>query len=105
MVEDRSRLDGAHVRLAVAALLKHVKSSGSGKQSLLENEGEIILAQVSLHKIPGKVSAKPIRIPIPHPLRQREDCDMCLFVKDSAKKALKEKLEKDPVQSLSKVNS
>lgn len=108
MPEQQSKLDEGQVRRAVKALLKHVKESsadGSGKQSLLEDEGEVVLAQLSLHKIPGNVGPKPIRIPIPHPMRQREDCEMCLFVKDEAKKELKEALEKEPVKGLSKVRS
>ena len=95
-------LDEAQVRRATSALLKHVKISTAAKPSLLE-EGEVILAQISLHKIPDKVTAKPHRIEIPHPLRQQDDCDMCLFVKDNAKAWIKEMIEKEPVAGLAKV--
>lgn len=98
-------LDEAQVRRAVGALLKHIKSSAAGKPSLLDDEGEVVLAQLSLHKIPGNVKAKPISIAIPHPLRRREDCDMCLFVKDNAKAWVKEMLENEPVEGLTKVRS
>ena len=74
-----------------------------GKSSLIEEEGEVVLAQISLHKIPGNVSAKPIPIAIPHPLRQQEDCDMCLIVKDNAKAWIKEMVENEPVEGLTKV--
>lgn len=105
MPEKQNRLDEAQVRRAAAALLKHVKSNADDGQklSLLEDEGEVILAQLSLHKIPENVGAKPMRIPIPHPLRKQDDCEMCLFIKDNSKKGLKELLEKEPVRGLAKV--
>ncbi|CBJ27277.1 conserved unknown protein [Ectocarpus siliculosus] len=95
--------DEAQVRRAARALLKHVNSSAAGKQSLIEDEGEVVLAQISLHKIPGDVKAKPVPIAIPHPLRKREDCDMCLIVKDNAKVWIKEMAEKEPVEGLTKI--
>ncbi|CAM9142004.1 unnamed protein product [Ectocarpus sp. 13 AM-2016] len=95
--------DEAQVRRAARALLKHVNSSAAGKQSLIEDEGEVVLAQISLHKIPGDVKAKPVPIAIPHPLRKREDCDMCLIVKDNAKVWVKEMAEKEPVEGLTKI--
>lgn len=97
-------LEESQVRRAVGALLKHVKLAAVGNPKLVE-EGQIILAQVSLHKIPGDVKVKPIPIAIPHPLRQRDDCDMCLIVKDDAKAWLKEMVEKEPVEGLTKVQS
>lgn len=96
-------LEQDQVRRAACALLKHVKSSTTGKPRLIEDEGEVVLAQISLHKIPSNVSAKPIPIAIPHPLRQREDCDMCLIVKDNAKTWIKEMVEAEPVEGLTKV--
>eukprot|EP00903_Cladosiphon_okamuranus_P005344 g5340.t1 len=96
-------LDQDLVRRAASALLKYIKSSAVGKPSLVEGEGEVVLAQIALHKIPGNVSAKPIPIAIPHPLRQREDCDMCLIVKDNAKAWIKDMVEKEPVEGLTKV--
>lgn len=97
-------LDHDQVRRAAGALLKHVKSSAVGKSSLIEEDGEVVLAQISLHKIPAKVSVKPIPIAIPHPLRQREDCDMCLIVKDNAKVWIKEMMENERVEGLTKVS-
>lgn len=98
-------LDESQVRRAAGALLKHVQKSTAGKPNLLEDEGEVILAQVSLHKIPGNVTAKPMRLAIPHPLRRQDDCDMCLIVKDNAKAWVKEMVEKEPVEGLSKVRT
>lgn len=106
--QPRTRLDEGQVRRAASALLRHIKQSTPARNKanpLLDDEGEVILAQVSLHKIPGNVSTKPIRIPIPHSLRRHDDCDMCLFVKDDAKKGLKEMMEKDPVEGLTKVRT
>lgn len=97
-------LDQDQVRRAASALLKHIKSSAVGKSTLIEEDGEVVLAQISLHKIPGNVSAKPTPIAIPHPLRQREDCDMCLIVKDNAKAWIKEMVENEPVEGLTKVS-
>lgn len=100
----RSTMDEAQVRRAASALLKHIKNSSVGKPSLMGDEGEVVLAQISLHKIPGNVTAKPIPIAIPHPLRQRDDCDMCLIVKDNAKTWIKEMVEEEPVEGLTKVS-
>lgn len=102
---EHNKLNESQVRRAAAALLKHVNSAKAGKSNLLEDEGEVVLAQVSLHKIPGKVTAKPIPIAIPHPLRRSEDCDMCLFVKDNAKSWIKEMVEAEPVEGLTKVSN
>lgn len=96
-------LDESQVRRATGALLKHVKNSRNGNLSLLEEEGDVIIAQIALHKIPDKVSAKPTPITIPHPLRRQDDCDMCLFVKDDAKAWIKEMVEKEPMVGLAKV--
>lgn len=101
---DMGSLEESQVRRAVGALLKHVKLAAVGNPKLIE-EGQIILAQMSLHKIPGDVKVKPIPIAIPHPLRQRDDCDMCLIVKDDAKAWLKEMVEKEPVEGLTKVQT
>ncbi|CAM9577143.1 unnamed protein product [Scytosiphon promiscuus] len=96
-------MEEAQVRRAASALLKHIRTSTMGKPSLIGGDGEVILAQISLHKIPGNVTAKPIPIAIPHPLRQRDDCDMCLIVKDNAKSWIKEMVEEEPVEGLTKV--
>lgn len=96
-------LDQDQVRRAASALLKHIKSSAVKKSSLIEEEGEVVLAQISLHKIPENVSVKPIPIAIPHPLRQQEDCDMCLIVKDNAKEWIKKMMDNEPVEGLTKV--
>lgn len=96
-------LDQDQVRRGASALLKHIKNSAVGKSTLIEDEGEVVLAQISLHKIPGDVSAKPIPIAIPHSLRKQEDCDMCLIVKDNAKAWIKETLENEPMEGLTKV--
>lgn len=101
-----NKLDEALVRRAVVALLRHVKRSEANKHgNLLEDEGDAISVQLALHKIPGDgaVTAKPIPIPIPHPLRHREQCDMCMFVKDDSKGWIKEMMEKEPVDGLKKV--
>lgn len=74
-----------------------------GKPSLMGDEGEVVLAQISLQKIPGNVTAKPIPIAIPHPLRKRDDCDMCLIVKDNAKAWIKEMVEEERIEGLTKV--
>lgn len=96
-------LDEEQVRRAAVALLKHVKKSD--QQNLLEDEGEVITAQLALHKMAerGVVKIKPIPIRIPHPLRRREDCDICMFVKDDAKKWIKEMMEVEPIDRLTKV--
>lgn len=96
-------LDEYQVRRAASALLKHVQRSRSGSMNMLEEDGDVIIAQISLHKIPDKVTAKPIPITIPHPLHRQDDCDMCLFVKDDAKAWIKEMVEKEPMVGLAKV--
>lgn len=96
-------LDEYQMRRAARALLNHVHRSRSGSLDLLEEDGDVIIAQISLHKIPDKVTAKPIPITIPHPLRRQDDCDMCLFVKDDAKAWIKEMVEKESMVGLAKV--
>ncbi|CAM9495077.1 unnamed protein product, partial [Discosporangium mesarthrocarpum] len=102
MVELDSKIDVGLVRRASAALLKHLEASRNSKPSLFENE-ETIIVQFSLHKIPEKISTKPIHIDIPSPLRKQDGCDMCLFVKDDAKAWVKEQLEETPVAGLTKI--
>lgn len=95
-------LDEGLVRRAAEALLKHAKASEGGRQKLVDDD-EVILVQVSLHKIPDHIKAKPMSIAIPHTLRPRQDCDMCLFVKDNAKVWVKKMMAEEPVEGLTKV--
>jgi len=76
-------LDSSLVEKAVQALLKHVnnvKQKGKQKQPLFEEDNFINLV-ISLRTIPEKTSIKPRRIAIPHGL-QKEDAEVCIFVKD-----------------------
>lgn len=102
----QDKLDEQQVRRAAVALVRYVeRSTAENKQGLLEDDGKMITALLTMHKIPdrGVVKAKPMRIPVPHPLRPLEDCEMCMFVKDESKKPIKKMMEEKPIDGLKKV--
>eukprot|EP01084_Bolivina_argentea_P135487 238729_1 len=91
-----------------AMLVVHQRAtSSSKKQKLVPSPGEsMLVVQFALRKIPERISAKPIRMQVPHSLiRDAEGCDMCLFVKDGTEKDVRERLRKMPVKGLNEVMS
>jgi len=106
------RLDPALINRAVHALLKHHSATSGESTSLFDNELDVQV-QLSLLRIPGNSSPKPIRIDIPHSflhlgggsqdndgeedeedVAMRDDAvsssppEICLIVKDSLKPTL-----------------
>ena len=98
-------LDPALARRAVDALLQfHSNRAESRKQQLLDDvDGEVISLQVGLRRIPDRGRANPLRINLPHSIRDADTCRMCIFVKEDAKKDIQDALRKKPVPGLSKV--
>ena len=93
-------LDEAVVNKAVRALLKFHENQRLRKGGGGEPDAMISL-QLGLRKVPdASGQAKPLRIAIPHPLRGAAPCQMCLFVKEDAKKVIKEALGELPGGSL-----
>jgi len=91
---------------AVASLLKYIKgrkAAKTDKKTPLFVEDEYVLLVVGLTKIPTKGRNKPFRISIPHAIYNREECDVCYFVKDTA--ASKKKLKAHPVPCIKEVIS
>ncbi|KAL7472177.1 hypothetical protein ACHAXS_012508 [Conticribra weissflogii] len=113
------RLDASLINRAVHALLKHHSATSSQSTSLFEDELDVQV-QLSLLRIPGNSSPKPIRIDIPHSFvkvgrdpdeddgdttMQDDDTagasppEICLIVKDSLKPALQALLSRFASQS------
>ncbi|CAH0476155.1 unnamed protein product [Peronospora belbahrii] len=99
----RNPLDEAQVRRAVLALETFVakKREERSKTPLVEDV-EYVSCILTRKLVPTKTSFKPIPITLPHALYD-ESAEICLFVKDEDKKRIKEALEKDPVQGLTKI--
>ncbi|KAL7458217.1 hypothetical protein ACHAWC_009780 [Mediolabrus comicus] len=96
-------VDDSLTERALRALLKHHESS-SDDQQLLGNELDVQV-QFSLARIPGKASAKPIRVEIPHPLVNvgssdgdisLQDTQVCIIVKEESKPWVQEMIERFP---------
>jgi ribosome biogenesis protein UTP30 len=96
-------VDDSLTERALRALLKHHESS-SDDQQLLGNELDVQV-QFSLARIPGKASAKPIRVEIPHPLVNvgssdgdisLQDVQVCIIVKEESKPWVQEMIERFP---------
>ena len=98
-------LDPSLARRAVDALLQfHSNRAQSRKQQLLDDvDGEVISLQVGLRRIPDRGRANPLRINLPHSIRDADTCRMCIFVKEDAKKDIQDALREKPVPGLSKV--
>jgi len=91
---------------ACASLLKYIEgreAAKTDKKEALFSEDEYVLLVVGLTKIPPSGRNKPFRIKIPHPVYNREECDVCYFVKDTA--ATKKKLKANPVPCIKEVVS
>jgi ribosome biogenesis protein UTP30 len=98
-------LDPVLVAKAVQALLKYheTQAEKSEKKSLLGNDRPFQV-QLTLQRVPGKSSPKPIRVMIPHPLfqlaehkdAQMEEPEICLIVKEESKPWVQEMIEKFP---------
>ena len=95
-------VDGSLTERALRALLKHHESSADDQQ-LLGNDLDVQV-QFSLARIPGKASAKPIRVEIPHPLvsvgdgadTSLQDAQVCIIVKEESKPWVQEMVERFP---------
>ena len=96
-------VDGSLTERALRALLKHHESS-SDDQQLLGNDLDVQV-QFSLARIPGKASAKPIRVEIPHPLVNvgssdgdisLQDAQVCIIVKEESKPWVQGMIERFP---------
>ncbi|KAL7493103.1 hypothetical protein ACHAWT_002186 [Skeletonema menzelii] len=96
-------VDGSLTERALRALLKHHESSADDQQ-LLGNDLDVQV-QFSLARIPGKASAKPIRVEIPHSLvsvgdgaddTNLQDAQVCIIVKEESKPWVQEMVERFP---------
>ena len=95
---------------AVGALLQyHEKTAGGDdlkKKELLGTDTHV-LVNFGLQLVPDKMSSKPIRVGIPHPLWKTDDSsksqdlqepDVCLIVKEDSKPAVQEMIDRFPEQ-------
>ena len=98
-------VDAPLTERALRALLKHHESSAD-EQQLLGNDLDVQV-QFSLARIPGKASAKPIRVEIPHPLVSiggddedgaLQDAQVCIIVKEESKPWVQEMIERFPTE-------
>ena len=96
-------LEEAIVQKGVRALLKFHGNQQARKKGNLPGRSAIISVQLGLRKVPEHSTACPKRIPIPHPLRDGAACSMCLFVKEDAKKTIKQALAQAPIPGLDKI--
>jgi ribosome biogenesis protein UTP30 len=101
-----STVDPALLNRAIAALLKHHSSTSSSNQLLSDDLA--IQVQFTLARIPGRPSAKPVRIDIPHSLHSDDDDSppsVCLIVKDESKPSIQKLISHFPseLSSIQKV--
>ena len=97
-------METKQLKQAATSLLKYAKAEEEKKNrsQLLVDESFVYMV-IGLTKIPDQNRNKPYRVDIPHPIYDKEDIDLCLFVKDA--KPIKEKLDKFPVRCVKKVLS
>jgi ribosome biogenesis protein UTP30 len=103
-----STVDPALLNRAITALLKHHSSTSSSNQLLSDDLA--IQVQFTLARIPGRPSAKPVRIDIPHSLHDNDDDNnsppsVCLIVKDESKPSIQKLISRFPseLSSIQKV--
>lgn len=109
MVEAKTKsyptVDSGLLNSAFAALIKHHKGSATTSSSLLGDDLPVEV-QFTLSRVPEKVSPRPYRLQIPHPLHKvlnkgesdqgLDDIEVCFFVKDGSKEWVKDLIEKFP---------
>jgi ribosome biogenesis protein UTP30 len=109
MVEAKSTghptVDSELLKSAFAALVNHHKGSTAQSSCLLGDDLPVEL-QFTLTRVPEKVSPRPYRLQIPHPLHKvlnkgesdqgLDEIEVCLFVKDGSKEWVKDLIEKFP---------
>ena len=83
---------------ATAALISHLRSTPS--TSLLSSDASIFVS-LTLKKIPGHASNKPVRLAVPHPMLDGAS-QLCVIVADPAE-PFKDKLAAAPVPGITKV--
>lgn len=96
-------LDREQVKKAVVALLKHESAGGAQKkkaQLFEESDAKVISLVLGMKEFPKIKRTKPHQIAIPHSLHS--ESEICIIVKDP-QKALKERLEADPIDGVVKV--
>lgn len=103
--EEKFPFKKAQVKLAVSALLAHLKDkekdmSQKKKDELFHTE-EIIQLVLGMKKIPSIVK-KPLKIPVPH--NYNTDIEVCLISKEPGK-VVKQKLVDSGITNISKVIS
>ncbi|KAL1920046.1 uncharacterized protein VTP21DRAFT_1192 [Calcarisporiella thermophila] len=77
-----SKLDLKQVETAASALLKFVNDRKSSSNDILQDEEEFVFLTVSTHRFIPKKKAKPIAIPLRHPIYVPERTEVCLITKD-----------------------
>ncbi|KAL3138723.1 hypothetical protein ABBQ32_006478 [Trebouxia sp. C0010 RCD-2024] len=91
---------------AVSALLKYVGAQKSDSKDLLEDE-EYLYLNFALKKTPQPPkNPSPVRLPLPHPIYDSRNAEVCLFVKDhkgEGHKAAKLRVKQQKVAGVAKV--
>lgn len=91
---------------AVSALLKYIGSQKADSTDLLEEE-EYLYLNIALKKTPQPPkNPSPIRLPLPHPIYDSQNAEVCLFVKDhkgEGHKAAKLRVKQQKVAGVAKV--
>jgi ribosome biogenesis protein UTP30 len=92
----KGRFEASTIEHSIDALLQFEQKIAAGRNvcDLLVSAGEKVLVQITLKRVPGKSSPKPLRIVVPHPILD-EETDMCLFLKKEDKPKIKEILMED----------
>lgn len=100
------QVDGDQIERAAIALQQFfTKQQHEQPNSNLfaDEASDVISIQIALKKIPDASRSKLRSIALPNSLRQDEHVEMCLFVKDDAKAAIKASLAEHPVAGLTKI--
>ncbi|KAK8799523.1 hypothetical protein WA158_006072 [Blastocystis sp. Blastoise] len=91
------------VKKAIHALVQHIKVENQKKTKISIDDTKMITLIIGFSTIPVERKSTPVKIVLPHSLFDAESGDeICLFVKDKADE-LKDKIEKDPVEGLTRI--
>lgn len=77
-------MERAQVKRAVEALQKHLTIKAKESKSLFE-DAEFLYVQIMLRTVPIKAKTKPISVPLPHPIYDADETEVCVFTKDPQK--------------------
>lgn len=77
-----SRVNKSAIDTAVSALLKYKAAQSANEKPQLLPKDDFFYLNLTLKKLPSNPRTNPYRIPLPHPILDAADAELCLIIDD-----------------------